>query len=84
MPDLYAKLHDGFINNYNNTNEKRLLNKKVILPIKNKMNYIQPVNFIVSTFNSIVYGLQFIATITLEKQFKSTAYILIEKENGYI
>jgi hypothetical protein len=57
MPDLYAKLHDGFINNYNNTNEKRLLNKKVVLPIKNKMNYIQPVNFIISTFNSIVYGL---------------------------
>jgi len=78
MPQVFAKYHDSFIENYLNTGESVMVgkNKEKLVFGKNKSNYIFPVYLSIKSATSIIQGIQFIATFRVEKNFKSAAYVL--------
>jgi len=77
MPQVYAKYHDDFLENYlNNESAFNAKNKERFVFGKNKSNYIFPVYLNIKAVQSIIQGIQFVATFRVEKNFKSTAYVL--------
>jgi len=78
MPQIYGKHHDSFLENYLNTGEGSLIgkNKERLVFGKNKSNYIFPIYISLRAVQSIIQGIQFIATFRVEKNFKNAAYVL--------
>jgi len=82
MPQIYGKHHDSFLENYLNTGEGSLIgkNKERLVFGKNKSNYIFPIYISLRAVQSIIQGIQFIATFRVEKNFKNAAYILTQTD----
>ena len=78
MPPIYAKYHDGFIDRYLISNESSIVgkDKERFAFGKNKSNYIFPMHYNMKAIPSIIQGIQFIATLRVEKNLKNTAYVL--------
>jgi len=78
MPEIYSKYHDSFFEHYINNGEANLVtrNRERLVLGKNKMNYIFPVHLSLRAIQSVIQGIQVIATFRVEKSFKSTAYVL--------
>jgi hypothetical protein len=82
MPGIYAKHHDSFLENYLNTGEASLIgkNKERLIFGKNKSNYIFPIYLSLRSVQSIIQGIQFIATFRVEKNFKNAGYLLTQPD----
>jgi len=82
MPSIYGKHHDSFLENYLNTGEASLIgkNKERLVFGKNKSNYIFPIYLSLRTVQSIIQGIQFIATFRVEKNFKNAGYVLTQPD----
>jgi len=82
MPPIYAKYHDGFIEKYLATMQSNVIgkNKERLTFGKNKANYIFPFHYNLKAIPSIMLGIQFVATLRVEKNLKNTAYVLTNAE----
>ena len=78
MPAIYANQHDNFIERFIHRNESTIQTKKKDRFVfgKNKANYIFPFYYNAKLVPSTSQGVQFIATLRIEKKFRNAAYML--------
>jgi PAS domain S-box-containing protein len=82
MPEVYGEYHDSFIENYLNMGESSLIarNKERLVFGKHKTEYVFPTYVSIKFAQSVMQGVQFIASFRVEKNFKSTAYVLTKPD----
>jgi len=78
MSELYSEHHDSFIENYLNMGESSIIakNKERLVFGKHKTEYVFPAYLSIKSAQSIMQGVQFIASFRIEKNFRNTAYVL--------
>lgn len=75
MPSLYSKNHDSFIENYNQTQEMKFIDKERFVFGKHKSYYIFPVFVNIKPINN-GQNVQFAGTFRIDKVFKNIGYFL--------
>ncbi|KAL4432303.1 hypothetical protein ABPG74_011062 [Tetrahymena malaccensis] len=80
MPQMYSKFHDNFLETYLSTLEPRILNTERLLPGKNKLDYLVPLQALVRHVPSLIHGLQFVAQFKIQKTVNLYTYLLIDTE----
>ena len=82
MPEVYGKHHDLLLEHYLSTGEGNLIGKhrERLVFGKNKMNYIFPIYISMRAIQSVIQGIQLIATFRVEKTFKSSAFVLTQPD----
>ena len=87
MPDLYANVHDSFLQNAldtNNANNGQINNALIFAMAKHKSGYLLPVGKEVKSFSSVSEGIQLIATFKPERKSTTSTvgYILTDSANN--
>lgn len=60
MPSTYGKVHNGFIEKYNQTQKGTMINYEWDTPVINKQGYLVMCKLLIKNVPSLLHGIQFI------------------------